>query len=96
LARAARISELHSIPAGIRASFAKAAICCAQLGAVEEGKGELFAELEGAPVFYDAWSKAVSLQMLASAGFSIVGHDLHSIDETKPSNGHLIVLAKAE
>ena len=58
-------------------------------------EGELFTELMGAPVFYDAWPEATSLRMLRAAGFSVIGHHLKPVDEARATEGHLIVLAKA-
>lgn len=61
---------------------------------VATADGELFTELMGAPVFYDAWPEATSLEMLQAAGFSILGRDFQPVGDGK-SEGHLIVLAAA-
>jgi hypothetical protein len=63
--------------------------------AAAEGDGELFTELLGVPVFYDAHPEGASLQMLQAAGFSIVGHHFKPVSAARPTEGHLIVLAKA-
>ncbi len=59
---------------------------------VAVGDGELFTELMGAPVFYDAWPEATSLAMLQQAGFLIEGRDFQPVEDRR-SEGHLIVLA---
>ncbi len=56
--------------------------------------GELFTELMGAPIYYSAWPAVTSLDMLRTAGFSIVGKDFQPVNESE-SDGHLIVLAIA-
>ena len=56
--------------------------------------GELFTELMGAAVFYDAWPETTSLGMLRAAGFSIVTHHFKAVEDTR-TDGHLIVLAAA-
>jgi hypothetical protein len=56
--------------------------------------GELFTELMGAAVFYDAWPETTSLGMLRAAGFSIVAHHFKAVEDTR-TDGHLIVLAAA-
>ena len=56
--------------------------------------GELFTDLMGAPVFYDAWPAARSLAMVQAAGFSVVGQDFQPVQEGR-AEGHLIVLAEA-
>jgi SAM-dependent methyltransferase len=66
----------------------------AALLTVAVADGELFTELLGAPMFYDAWPEATSLTMLRAAGFSIVGRDFQPVDGR--SDGHLIVVVKAE
>jgi SAM-dependent methyltransferase len=59
------------------------------LGAAEkEGGPGLFTELMGAPIFYDAWPRAVTFALLGAAGLTVVGHDL------PPANGSLIVLTE--
>lgn len=66
------------------------------LAAAPEGDGELFTELLGARIYYDALPEAESLQLLRTAGFSIVDHHLAPVSEADPSRGHLIILARAE
>jgi SAM-dependent methyltransferase len=66
----------------------------AALLTVAAADGELFTELMGAPVFYDAWPEATSLTLLRTAGFSIVGRDFQPVGNGR-SDGHLIVLAMA-
>ena len=61
------------------------------LGARMRCPQALFAELMGAPVFYDAWPEATSLRMLRDAGLSIVGHHFQPIEEGG-AEGHLTVL----
>jgi cyclopropane fatty-acyl-phospholipid synthase-like methyltransferase len=56
--------------------------------------GELFTQLMGAPVFYDAWPQPISLDMLKSAGFSIEGRDFEPVAQSR-DEGHLIVLVTA-
>jgi SAM-dependent methyltransferase len=65
------------------------------LGANEESASELHTTLNGAPTYYDAWPEEVTLKLLSSTGFSILGHCVYSIDPAKRSNGHLFVLAIA-
>lgn len=57
------------------------------VGAVDGDRTELFTELNGAPIFYDAWPEDVSLGMLRDAGLSILVHDVR--------DGHLVVLTVA-
>ena len=65
----------------------------AALLTVAAADGELFTELMGAPVFYDAWPEATSVAMLQKAGFHIVGRDFQPVEGK--SDGHVIVLATA-
>jgi len=53
------------------------------LAAVDD-KGELFTELEGAPIFYDARPEPENLRLLRAAGLTIVGHHVRG--------GHMIIL----
>jgi SAM-dependent methyltransferase len=61
---------------------------------VAVGDGELFTELLGAPVFYDAWPESTSLGMLQEAGFSVLGRDFQPV-RAGGREGHLIVLVGA-
>ena len=40
-----------------------------------DGRG-LFTELMGAPIFYDAWPRRVSLEMLGAAGLSVLAQNV--------------------
>ena len=61
---------------------------------VAVGDGELFTELMGAPVFYDAWPETTTQRMLQTAGLTIVGHDFQPVESGR-AEGHLIVLVSA-
>ena len=61
---------------------------------VAVGDGELFTELMGAPVFYDAWPEATTRHMLLAARLAIVGHDFQPVENGR-AEGHLIVLVSA-
>jgi SAM-dependent methyltransferase len=65
------------------------------LAAAPDGSGELFTDLMGAPIYYDARPVAGSLSLLRRAGFTIIDHHLQPVSEARPASGHLIVLARA-
>jgi SAM-dependent methyltransferase len=59
------------------------------LGAPDVADGEgLFTELMGAPIFYDAWPRMVSLQMLDAAGLTVLAQ------HQPPADHSLIVLVR--
>jgi len=74
---------------GERASF------LLTLAAASETEGEIFTDLIGAPIYYDAQPKAQSLHLLRASGFRIVDHHLEPVSDARPSTGHLIILAEA-
>jgi len=86
--------EHASIFARMRRWLTDGAPALLTLGAdagVNENTSGLFTELLGAPTFYDAWPIDVSLELLRTAGFTVVDHHCHP----GPTDGHLIVLARA-
>lgn len=80
----------------IREWLAPGGVALLTLGATDDGENELFTELLGAPMYYDAVPEAMSLKMLADTGFSVVGHHLKPIVESRPKTGHLIILVKVQ
>jgi hypothetical protein len=65
------------------------------LAAAPPTERELFTDLLGAPIYYDAQTEAQSLDLLRASGFKIVDHHLQPISAARPSTGHLIILAEA-
>jgi cyclopropane fatty-acyl-phospholipid synthase-like methyltransferase len=65
------------------------------LAVAPETERELFTDLLGAPIYYDAQTEAQSLGLLRASGFKIVDRHLQPISEARPSTGHLIILAEA-
>jgi SAM-dependent methyltransferase len=65
------------------------------LAVAPETERELFTDLLGAPIYYDAQTEAQSLSLLRASGFKIVDRHLQPISEGRPSTGHLIILAEA-
>jgi cyclopropane fatty-acyl-phospholipid synthase-like methyltransferase len=87
--------EHFGICARVRRWLVDGATLLLTLAAAPEGNGQLFTDLLGAPIYYDARPVAESLRLLHEAGFSVVDHHLAPLSEERPSSGHLIVLAEA-
>jgi SAM-dependent methyltransferase len=66
------------------------------LAAAPQTERELFTDLLGVPIYYDAQTEAQSLDLLRASGFKIVDHHLQPISAARPATGHLIILAEAE
>ena len=65
------------------------------LAAAPQTERELFTDLLGVPIYYDAQTEAQSLDLLRDSGFKVVDHHLQPVSAARPSTGHLIILAEA-
>ena len=87
--------EHRQVLAHLRTWLRERAPVLLSLAAAPQTERELFTDLLGAPIYYDAQTEAESLDLIRDSGFKVVDHHLQHISAARPSTGHLLVLAEA-